>query len=180
MTEYRKKTTAYIAFFILILVSLGCSLPGVLSGPTPTPIPTVIPPTPTLAPPPVTPLPEAVRQEAANALEEQIISVYDTVGASVVNITNRGYVYDIFGRAIPQGGSGSGFVYDTRGHIVTNYHVIENADELLVTFAGGQVLEAQVVGTDPANDLAVIKIDPQGTLPDPVALADSDRPARHF
>jgi S1-C subfamily serine protease len=128
-----------------------------------------------VTPMPATPMPKAVQQEAVNALEEQIIAVYDTMGASVVNITNRSYVYDIFGRAIPQGGSGSGFVYDTQGHIVTNYHVIEDADELLVTFADGQVLEAEIIGTDPANDLAVIKLAQEVTLPDPVALADSDQ-----
>jgi S1-C subfamily serine protease len=175
MTGYQKTTAMFIAFSILILVGLGCSLPAVLVQPTATPIPTVIPPTATLAPPPITPMPQAVQQKAANALEDQIIAVYDTMGASVVNITNRSYVYDIFGRAIPQGGSGSGFVYDTQGHIVTNYHVIENADELLVTFADGQVLEAEIFGTDPANDLAVIKIVPRIALPDPVALADSDQ-----
>ena len=75
---------------------------------------------------------------AVQALQSRIVDVYKAVSPSVVNITNRGYAYSIFGRVIPQEGSGSGFVYDARGHIVTNYHVIENAEELLVTFSDGE------------------------------------------
>jgi S1-C subfamily serine protease len=76
--------------------------------------------------------------------------------------------------AVPEEGTGSGFVYDTEGHIVTNYHVIEDAEELLVTLADGQVYDATVVGSDPGNDLAVIQIDAGADLPAPLALGDSD------
>jgi S1-C subfamily serine protease len=113
--------------------------------------------------------------EAANALEAQVIAVYETASPAVVNITNRSYAYDRFMRAVPQEGSGSGFVYDTEGHIVTNYHVVENAEELLVTLASGQVYETEIVGTDPANDLAVIRTDAGADLPEPLALSDSDK-----
>jgi S1-C subfamily serine protease len=113
--------------------------------------------------------------EAANALEAQVIAVYDQVGPSVVNITNRSIAYDMFMQPVPQEGSGSGFVYDAQGHIVTNYHVIEGADELLVKLADGQELEATVVGSDPTNDLAVLRIDAGSSLPTPVSLADSDK-----
>jgi S1-C subfamily serine protease len=99
--------------------------------------------------------------------------VYEAVSPAVVNITNRSYVY-MFRQAVPQEGSGSGFVYDTEGRIATNYHVVENAEELLVTLAKGQVREAEIIGTDPANDLAVIRIDAGADLPEPVALGDSD------
>jgi S1-C subfamily serine protease len=75
---------------------------------------------------------------------------------------------------VPQEGSGSGFVYDTGGHIVTNFHVIEGADQLIVTLASGQEYEAELIGEDPANDLAVIRIDVGDDLPAPVAVADSD------
>ena len=113
-------------------------------------------------------------QEAANELEAQLIDVYRNTSPSVVNITSRGTVYSTFMGAIPQEGSGSGFTYDAEGHIVTNYHVIENAEELLVTLASGQVYEAQVTGKDPTNDLAVIQIDAGDELPDPLPLTDSD------
>jgi S1-C subfamily serine protease len=114
-------------------------------------------------------------QDAAYALEEQTIEVYDDASPSVVNITNRSYVYYRFMGAVPEEGTGSGFVYDSAGHIATNYHVIENAEELLVTLASGQVYDATVVGSDPANDLAVIRIDAGTHLPAPLVLGDSDR-----
>jgi serine protease Do len=56
-------------------------------------------------------------------------------------------------------GTGSGFVYDARGHILTNNHVVEGADKIVVTFHDGEELSAKVVGTDPKTDVAVIKVD---------------------
>jgi S1-C subfamily serine protease len=113
--------------------------------------------------------------DAVSALESQIMEVYDLAAPAVVNITNRGYFYDRFMGAVPQEGSGSGFVYDNEGHIVTNYHVVENAEELLVTLADDQTYEAQIVGSDATNDLAVIRIvDGAAELPDPLALGDSN------
>jgi len=93
--------------------------------------------------------PRLQQWNASNPLEAQVIAVYENVSPAVVNITNRGYVYDFFMQAVPQEGSGSGFVYDQEGHIVTNYHVIENAEELSVTLANGKVYDAKVIGVDP-------------------------------
>jgi len=107
-------------------------------------------------------------------LEEQVIKVYDSVGPSVVNITSLAYVYDFFMGNVPQEGSGSGFVYTTTGDIITNYHVVEGADQLVVTLASGKKFPAEIVGTDPSNDLAVIHIDAADELPPPLALADSN------
>jgi len=169
--KYRNLT---IAFFVLLLVGSGCRL--VLPAPVlvePTATPTEVPPTATIAPPPVEPMPDEAK--ALNLLEAQVIAIYETVGPAVVNVTNRGYAYDFFMRPVPQEGGGSGFLIDKEGHIVTNYHVIENAEELLVTLANGQVYEATVVGVDPSNDLAVIGIDAPEALPEPVAFGDSGR-----
>ena len=171
-----------VPVLVLAFLGLGCSLTGLLAAPTSTPVPaaTMVPAptaevaadTPTTAAPPVTPL--ADEFAAANELESQVITVYDTIAPAVVNITNRVIVYDRYMRAVPQEqGSGSGFLYDRQGHIVTNFHVVEGAKELLVTLADGRVLEGELVGTDPTNDLAVIRIAADG-LPEPVALADSD------
>jgi S1-C subfamily serine protease len=122
------------------------------------------------------PVPVAFDEEqAANELEAQVIAIYDLASPAVVNITNRSYVYDRFMGAVPEEGTGSGFVYDTEGHIVTNYHVIANAQELLVTLADGRVLTAEVVGSDANNDLAVIQIDAGEDLPAPLVLGDSDK-----
>ncbi|MDX1521274.1 MAG: trypsin-like peptidase domain-containing protein, partial [Anaerolineae bacterium] len=71
-------------------------------------------------------------------------------------------------------GQGSGFVWDEAGHIVTNYHVVENASRVEVIFANDTIVEAEVLGVDPDADLAVLQVDvPAGTLK-PVTLGDSD------
>ncbi len=109
------------------------------------------------------------------SLEDQIAEVYETTCSAVVNITSRSYTYDFFFNPVPQEGTGSGFVYDNQGHIVTNYHVIEGASELFVTLSDETSLPAEVVGADPSNDLAVIKIGlPAGVAPRPIPLGDSD------
>ncbi len=107
----------------------------------------------------------------ADAEELLLINIYHRVNPSVVNIdvsarTEQGDLTDL--------GSGSGFVYDTEGHIVTNYHVVAETDALRVTFSDGMVAEAEVVGTDNYADLAVIQIEPpQGYTLTPVVLGDS-------
>ena len=70
-------------------------------------------------------------------------------------------------------GLGSGFVYDKQGHIVTNYHVIENAETIQVTFLDGNITSATVVGMDIYSDLAVIKVDPKAATLNPVVLGSS-------
>ncbi len=150
---------------------LGCGLPTELLLSPATPTPAVLP-TPTSAPPQVPSLPPTISEEPANALEAQVEAVYDLAGPAVVNITSVVYTYDFFLNPVPQEGTGSGFAYDTEGHIVTNYHVVENAEELSVTLADGEVYPAEVVGVDPSNDLAVVHIEADD-LPQPVALGDS-------
>jgi S1-C subfamily serine protease len=167
------------AILALLLVGLLPSLPGSIFTPA------VASPTlsgssqePETAPVTATqdkqPSSEALdEQGAAFALEAQIIDVYDGSSPAVVNITNRMYVTYRWMGTVPEEGTGSGFVYDDEGHIVTNYHVIENADELLVTLAGGAVYPAEVVGSDPTNDLAVLSVDANADLPEPLLLGDS-------
>ena len=170
-------TIILIALVTLVAATLGCGLPGGMLLPTATPVSAVplvpptaaVVPTPTPAPPQVPVMPE----EPANALEAQVEAVYGLAGPAVVNVTNRSYAYDFFMNPVPQEGTGSGFVYDTEGHIVTNFHVVENAEELSVTLADGSAYPAQVVGVDPSNDLAVLRIEAEN-LPQPVALGTSD------
>jgi putative serine protease PepD len=71
-------------------------------------------------------------------------------------------------------GQGSGFVYDTDGHIVTNDHVVDAGRSITVTFWNGKTYDARVVGTDPSTDLAVIKVDAPASMLSPLALGDSD------
>jgi S1-C subfamily serine protease len=71
------------------------------------------------------------------------------------------------------GGQGSGFVYDMEGKIITNHHVVEDADEIQVTFLDGTIVEAVLVGTDPYSDMAVIDVDVPDYLLSPVEFASS-------
>ncbi|MFQ5873836.1 MAG: S1C family serine protease, partial [Dehalococcoidia bacterium] len=74
----------------------------------------------------------------------------------------------------PQSATGTGFIVDDQGHIITNNHVIAGATEVRVTWANGQTVDAQVVGTDPSTDLAVLKIDIPISEDMIVTLGDSD------
>lgn len=128
-----------------------------------------------------------VQSQAIGALAEYqtaFMQVYDRVSPSVVNInvevgnvnTGNTPVQDNnpFGvPSVPQEGLGSGFVWDTQGHIVTNNHVIENASRVTVTFSDGSTVEAKVVGADPESDLAVLKVEVPADQLQPVTVADS-------
>ena len=97
--------------------------------------------------------------------ERNNIDVYQKYSVGVVNITSTSVAYDFFFRAVPQSGMGSGAIIDAQGHIVTNYHVIRDAELLEVTLPNKTKHKAKVVGTDANNDLAVIQIDvPRGGL----------------
>lgn len=107
-------------------------------------------------------------------LERRVSAVYRTASPAVVNITAQIQSYDWFRGQVTQEGSGSGFVYDGAGRIVTNYHVVEGADQLQVTFADGEVRDARLVGADPSNDLAVLEVASGAGDPEPLTLGDSD------
>ena len=107
-------------------------------------------------------------------METQVEAVYAAVGDAVVNISVTSVDYDYFFNAVPSEGSGSGFVYDAQGYIVTNYHVIENAQDIQVTFADGIAFTGTVIGSDSTYDLAVIEIDAGDYPLYPIPLGDSD------
>ncbi len=164
----RYRIAILIATATLVGATLGCSLPieSLLATPTPTLLPT--------ATTPPTPQASLTADEPVNVLEAQVVAIYEQAGPAVVNITSISVAYDFFFRPVPQEGSGSGFIYDTEGHIVTNYHVVEDAEELSVTLADGETYPAEIVGVDPSNDLAVLHIEAEN-LPDPIPLGDSDQ-----
>jgi S1-C subfamily serine protease len=103
-------------------------------------------------------LTEATGSQVLDAEEQENISVYKKALPAVVNITSTAVAYDFFYGAVPQQGAGSGFVIDAEGHILTNFHVVENARQVEVTTSDKKKYKAQIVGTDPAHDLAVIQI----------------------
>jgi putative serine protease PepD len=90
--------------------------------------------------------------------EENSVSIYRRLNAGVVNITNRAVAYDFFFNPIPSNSSGSGFILDSRGHILTNHHVVQGAHRLEVSLADGSKWIAKLVGADPVTDLAVVQI----------------------
>lgn len=99
--------------------------------------------------------------------------VYEANNRSVANIATRiGSARGLFGDN-PTSDSGSGFILDRTGHILTNNHVVESAQRILVTLSDGQEYEAERVGADPINDMAVVKIKAPPEALVPVRFADS-------
>jgi S1-C subfamily serine protease len=108
------------------------------------------------------------------ALEGALEQIYTQVNPSVVNIQVRQTVEAAFPAIpeipglpqlpVPQGPQtqqalGSGFVWDKEGRIVTNNHVVDGADEIIVTFYDGTIVPAKILGADPDSDLAVVQVD---------------------
>ena len=115
--------------------------------------------------------------DPASATDEQNnIEIYRTLSPGVVNVHSTSYGRDYFGFVEPQEGSGSGSVIDQQGNILTNYHVIEGAQKVAVSFGGQKNYAATVVGGDPDTDLAVIKLIERPKEPlTIVPLGDSDK-----
>jgi serine protease Do len=176
----------YVVLVVLLLVSLtaltGCSasqLSTVAAAQSATAVPT--------AAPVVAQVPASTVTGAVAALEGTLEQVYAQVNPSVVNIqvvetasTTNSAIPEIPGfqfqfPQVPQTQQvlGSGFVWDTQGYIVTNDHVVDGATKISVTFYDGTTVPAEITGTDPDSDLAVIKVDVPASELQPVQMADS-------
>jgi S1-C subfamily serine protease len=117
-------------------------------------------------------LTEAEAAPAYDAEEQNNIAIYKRVLPSVVNITSKSLVYNFFFEPVPQQGQGSGFILDKAGHVLTNYHVIANANRgIEVKLSNKRTYSAKVIGKDSVHDLALLQID--ATNLEPVTLADS-------
>lgn len=122
----------------------------------------------------------ALRVSLQNELspeEQAMIAVFEKTSPSVVYIANTAmqrdpWSFNLF--EVPQG-SGSGFVWDKQGHIVTNFHVIYGADAITVTLADRAEYQAGVIGADPDHDLAVLKVEAPPTALFPVQIGSSER-----
>jgi serine protease Do len=168
---------AAVCAFVLGLVIAGSIVPsGVGSSPTVFPDPGPRPPAPALSAAP------------------DFADIIERVNPAVVNITAVGREkvsqqarrffgnpLDLFGRGdphegleLPQRGSGTGFLVDRSGYLLTNDHVIENAERVEVTLVDSRTLRAQVVGRDRVTDLALLKLEPPGDYP-AIPLGDSDK-----
>ena len=111
------------------------------------------------------PAPRAQKSAPRTEPEQQTIDVYKKVNEAVVNISTKTEVYDFFGSS-HQEGSGSGVIIDAKqARIITNFHVITNAQEIVVTLANGQSYDVKLIGQDADNELAVLQIlDPPSHL----------------
>ena len=115
-----------------------------------------LPPSIQAAPPSADP-----RNVSEYTAEEQVnIGVYENVNRSVVNITTKGFQGERFLLIeIPSEGEGSGVIIDRQGHVLTNFHVVDGAQQIQVTLFDGNTYPAKLVGQDPTTDVAVLKID---------------------
>jgi S1-C subfamily serine protease len=120
------------------------------------------------------PRPVTARGDLSSA-EKSTIALFRQASPAVVNITAIGVQRDLFTLnlyQIPQG-TGSGFVWDTRGNVITNFHVIQNADAAQVTLADQSNWRARVVGVAPDKDLAVLRIDAPANRLQPIPIGTS-------
>lgn len=111
--------------------------------------------------------------DAARAEEALLVQIYEQVSPAVVHITSRVIEMSFFFGPMPTEGTGSGFIIDHDGHILTNHHVIEGAESVDVTLVDGTVKPATIIGTDPLNDLALLQIDVSDVQVQPVELGQS-------
>ena len=135
---------------------------------------------------PPTPLPQIIVATPESGIDYEtavLMNIYAQVNPSVVNVQifqensslHNGGLSNLDQDDLLEVGGGSGFVWDASGHIVTNQHVVEGADEVHVKFSDGTTSIAKVVGVDIDSDLAVIQIDPAGYNLQAVKRGDIDQ-----
>lgn len=105
--------------------------------------------------------------------EAENVRVYKLASPAVANIVTRTVEYDFFLNPVPVEGAGSGFLIDTDGHILTNYHVVQGAQQIEVTLGDQSRYKAKLIGADTRNDIALIQIDVGSKKVTPLPLGDS-------
>jgi putative serine protease PepD len=119
-------------------------------------------------------VPVSSGQPTASTTPLSVTGVYNRASRGVVEITaTTSSGASPFGGPQSQQAQGSGFVYDTDGHVITNQHVVQSAESLSVRLWNGASYKATIVGTDPSTDLAVLKIDAPASALHPLSLGDS-------
>ena len=114
-------------------------------------------------------------QPAANTSGLSVNAIYKLANRGVVEVKVNSQSSDPFGGTRQQSAEGSGFVYDTSGHVITNQHVVAGATSVHVTFWNGKTYTASVVGTDPSTDLAVLDVDAPSSSLFPLTVGDSSK-----
>jgi S1-C subfamily serine protease len=154
----------HLASLLVLLVGGAGTLPIVQAQPAP------------LVVPPSASVPRAAEDLPRDLTPEERtnIAVYEAVNRSVANINTKATVSSgLFLLEVPSEGAGSGIVLDKQGHVLTNYHVVENAREIQVLLFDGSSHSGRLVGFDPATDVAVLKVDAPASLLVPVVFGTS-------
>jgi S1-C subfamily serine protease len=112
-------------------------------------------------------------ESSLDPTETENVRIYRQASPAVANIVTRTVEYDFFYNPVPVEGAGSGFVIDTDGHILTNYHVVQGAQIIEVTLGDLTRYKAKLIGADTRNDIALIQIDTKGKKLTPLPLGDS-------
>ncbi len=120
-------------------------------------------------------VPVADSQPASSTSGLSVNSIYKLAYRGVVEVKVKSQSSDPFGGTRQQSAEGSGFVYDTNGHVITNQHVVDSATSVQVTFWNGKTYNARVVGTDASTDLAVLDVDAPSSVLYPLTLGDSSK-----
>ena len=163
MNQERGEGRAARLLAVGLIIGLGAYLAGSRWGPrTPTSVNAL-------------PSPASVSEAGLDAFEAENVRIYRAATPAVANIVTRTVEYDFFYNPVPVQGAGSGFVIDTDGHILTNYHVVQGAQTIEVTLGDQSRYKAKFIGADTRNDIALIKIDPAGKKLTPLALGDSGK-----
>ena len=125
--------------------------------------------------PPGSPVLTSVAQRDATLTDDEAINVriYRQASAAVANILTKATQYDFFMDPVPVEGAGSGFVIDGRGYILTNFHVVQDAQSIEVVLGDQSRYPAKFIGADQRNDVALIQIDPKGKKLATLPLGDS-------
>lgn len=119
---------------------------------------------------------EVTDRDAGLTDEESInVRVYRETSSAVANILTKATEYDFFMDPVPVEGAGSGFVIDPRGYILTNFHVVQDAQSIEVVLGDKTHYPAKFIGADQRNDVALIKVDPKGKKLEALQLGDSSK-----
>jgi S1-C subfamily serine protease len=119
--------------------------------------------------------PQASSSSRAAGRSLSINEIYERAASGVVQITSTADAFTSGPSGTQGQHRGSGFVVDKAGHVVTNYHVVESADEISVSFSNRDTVEADLVGVDPSTDLALLRVDARSSALTPLLLGNSDR-----
>lgn len=173
---YRCRRHVWLMVCTFIATGVGCTPISIAPTATPVPVPPFTP-TPisvvAMQPPSTNAATAQIDAAGLDIAERRVIDVYQRVSPSVVSITTQVLRRTFFFDVVPEEGAGSGFVLDSDGHILTNYHVIEDAQSIEVSLSDDVTLEANVVGVDPRNDVAVIHVEASPEMLVPVTLGTS-------